>query len=94
MCGLSSHEGSTMATAAEIRVLRERHNGSQEYLAEELAVSRSSLARWGRGVWPIPKTVGLAFAWIRACYREFEAEDDAKRPRAWQIDENGEIMDA
>jgi hypothetical protein len=39
-------------------------------------------------------TVGLAFAWISACYRELEAEDDAKRPRAWQIDENGEIMDA
>jgi transcriptional regulator with XRE-family HTH domain len=83
-----------MATAAEIRALRTRYNWTQEYLAEELGVSHSSIARWERGVRPIPMTVGLAFAWISACYRELEAEDDAKRPRAWQINENGEIMDA
>jgi hypothetical protein len=49
------------------------------------------VARWERGERPIPKVAGLAFQWVSACYRDLEEEDEAKRPRAWQVDSRGRI---
>jgi DNA-binding XRE family transcriptional regulator len=63
-----------MATAADLIAFRARFDLTEEQLARALGVARLSVQQWERGIRPIPQDIGLAFAWIRACYRAIEAE--------------------
>jgi DNA-binding XRE family transcriptional regulator len=69
-----------MATTTDLIAFRARFDLSEEQLAQALGVSRLSIRQWERGVRPIPKDMGLAFAWIRACYRAIEDELDRATP--------------
>jgi DNA-binding XRE family transcriptional regulator len=63
-----------MATAADLIAFRARFDLTEERLARALGVARLTVRQWERGGRPIPKDIGLAFAWIRACYCAIEAE--------------------
>jgi transcriptional regulator with XRE-family HTH domain len=51
-------------TAQELIDLRYRLSWPQEHLAQELGVSRSTVARWESGRRPIPPMAAMALSWL------------------------------
>jgi len=48
----------------ELIELRVRLSWTQEHLAQELGVSRSTVARWESGQRPIPPMAAMALSWL------------------------------
>jgi DNA-binding XRE family transcriptional regulator len=51
-------------TASDLIGLRARLCWSQTHLAQELGVSRSTVARWETGQRPLPAMAAMALSWL------------------------------
>jgi DNA-binding transcriptional regulator YiaG len=67
-------------TPGEIVDLRARLYWSQEHLAQELGISRSTVARWETGKRSVPPMASMALSWLLVNYEMLLEEKGPPSP--------------